>query len=192
MTLITNPIDDPEAYDHFFIGNSQSPGLCEFDGACLAYLWDKKRGKGAKGATTTFTGVDIADAIKVQLRFWLGAQFDAWDAFRQILKYDPTRKTVTALDIQYPALQRLDINSVQCTYIGQEKRIDKSGLWAVEIRFIQYAPPPPVASVATPTTSQTTSTDAERAAAQAGNATPSAADAQQQEIAKLLAKAQAP
>jgi hypothetical protein len=191
-TIITDPISNPQAYDSFYIGGVQSPGLCDFKGGGIEYKWDTKAGKGASGGTSTFTGKEVNKDIICTLRFWLSSHFVAWDAFRALLKFDPTKKTVSALDIRYPALQRVGINSVQCVKIGAEERVHDSGLWAVKISFLEYNPVAAVAAVATPTSSTSSSATAEQAAAQAGNATTPASAQQLLEQLQLQQKAQTP
>jgi hypothetical protein len=106
MSFDSNPIDFPELWDTFSIVGTLSPGKCKFGKVKRKYQWDKKKGKGSKGESLTFTQIPSVE-VSVTLEFWTAAHFREWDEFLPLLKFDPTKKTVTAIEIYHPALADL-------------------------------------------------------------------------------------
>ena len=178
-----NPIANPQAWDFVTISGTNSPGLCEVSEWPRHHEWDIKKGKGTVGGTVTFVGRPPATG-KIKFLLWTAAHFTQWEAFRALLKYDPTKMAPQAVDIFYPSLADIDINSVVCEDIGNIVH-DGGQLYSIVCSFIEYFPPPPVAAVGTPTHATGTS-------GAPGTPPPPAQDAEQAEIAKLLAQAQAP
>lgn len=151
MSAVLDPITDPQSWDTCFVGPYESPGWCEVSGFERAYAFDIKKGKGAFGGTVTFVQRPPATG-QIKFWLWLPRHFDEWDDFMQALKYDPTKKTVTALDIYHPALAEIFITSVVCTSIGQLHR-ESGGYYSRVVKLLEYFPPPPVSAVSTPKTS---------------------------------------
>jgi hypothetical protein len=189
MPFALNPFDSPTAWDTFYVGGNLAPGLARVKGAGLRSEFDKKRGKGARGATLTYTGIP-ANEFKVQLRFWTRQHFADWDLFLPLLKYDPSKKAIQAVDVSYPALLDVGVTSAVCEFISQIEMIDEDKkIWAVELEFCQYLKPTANA-VGTPTTSSTSTTSPN--AKPTGTPVPTAQDAQQAEIDRLLKQAMGP
>lgn len=156
-SVVTNPIDNPELYHSVRIGGQLSPGYCKVSGFKRAHEWDVKKGKGAKGANITFVQRPPA---KGSITFYLG-WFDAngigggdhfaeWDLFLPLLKYDPTKKAPQAVDIFHPALARVDITSVVTENVGVEEDVG-DGLYAIQVDFLEYFPPPAKNATGSPT-----------------------------------------
>lgn len=183
---VLNPIDNPQVYDVIKLGTMTSPGLCVVSGFKRQQTWDKKLGKGTKGGTSTLTGLPpVSGTIKFYL--WEARHWDEWELFRPLFKHDPTKKKVQAVDIYYPTLARIDITSVVCEDIGAEEP-EGLGKWSITATLLEYSPPAKKPVVGTPTGS---------GAGGGGKKPPGApldpiADAQQKEIARLLAEAQQP
>jgi hypothetical protein len=178
-TSILNPIENPEAWDVITIGGTESPGICTLSGFTRNAEFDVKKGKGSLGATVTFVQrPPIEGSIKFQL--WEPAHFEEWATFRKLLKYDPTKKAITALDIFHPALAEIDLKSVVCKSIGATSH-DGKQLYSVTCEFLEYAPPPKKSAVGSPAGSKSNGTGA------SGSGTPPdpILDAQQKEIARL-------
>lgn len=181
-----NPIANPQAYDTILIGGVENPGIVPpggISGFKREHEWDVKKGKGASGATITYVQRPPA---KGSIKFWLwnAAMFSDWEEFRPQFKYDPTKKNPQAVDIFHPTLADLDIKSVVCTSISALEH-DGYGLWTCTVELMEYFPPPKKSAVGTPSTSQTNTNPN-------ANVQPNAQDAQQAEIAALMAQASAP
>ena len=179
-----NPIEDPQAWDHIYVGQTKSP-LCKVTGFKRQYEWDKKTGKGTKGSTTTFVGQPAVNGT-VTFYLWRVQDFVAWAAFRKLLKYDPTKKNVEAIDIWYPSLADIDVKSVTTEEIGAIEH-EGQGMYSVTIALLEYLPPPKKSATSTPSGSKTT-----QKGTTPGTPTDPVADAQQKEIAELLKKAAEP
>lgn len=182
-----DPINNPQDWDYVIIGGTKSPGICKVSGFSRKNEWDIKKGKGTIGATLTYVGKPPAKG-KILWTLWRPEHFIQWQAFRPLLKYDPTKKNVVAVDIFYPSLDDLDIHSVVCEDLGG---IEHQGmqLYTIEAEFTEYFPPPKKSAVSTPDGSKATSTKK--------NTSPGAqpdpiSDAKQAEIAKLLQEAKEP
>ena len=202
MVIPLNPLDDAAAWDSAIVGAAASPGVIRSISGCgIDYKWDKKRGKGAQGATLTFTGEDPSTlTIVIAIGYYqfspseIRQQWADLATFIEELKYDGTKQNVQAVDISHPALAMVSITSVVCEHIGGPERVrDGDSEYNIKFTFTPYKPPPKKSATSSPTTSEpATAKGAETAAAAAGDAPKSAGDAQQDEIAALLAKAQAP
>ena len=187
MSGAVNPIDFPQAWDVVLVGGSDSPGVCKVGEFKRAHEFDVKKGKGTLGATITFVGRPPAKG-SVTFKLWTADHFTAWDNFRPLLKFDPTKKAIQAIDIYHPALADIDIHSVVTENIGSIVH-EGEGLYSIAVDFLEYFPPPKASAIGTPTGSSSTSS--------ANGSTPGTpadpvADAQQKEIANLLSQASQP
>lgn len=187
-----SPIAYPQWWDVVVIAGVTSPGLAIVGEWKRTHTWDVKKGKGTLGASLVFTQKPPAEG-PIEFQLWddgTGStghnHFAEWDAFIQLLKYDPTKKTAAAVSIWHPSLDFIDVSSVVTTKIGNP--IHKGeGLYSITIDFIEDYPVP--AKNATGTVS-TTKTTAGPPASAGGNPPPDAPDAYQQQIAALLQQAQ--
>ena len=179
----TNPIDNPQLWDVVIISGVQAPGIVEPFEFKRQHDWDVKRGKGTVGGTVTFVQKPPAEG-SIKFLLWTPEQFAAWDNFLPLLKYDPTKKTVTAVDIYHPSLDAIDVSSVVTTKIGNIIHEGKQ-LYSVTVDFLEYFPPPNAPAVGTPTSATGTNPNPPT-----GN-NPNANDEYQAQIAALLKQAQA-
>lgn len=177
-----DPITQPRAWDKIQIGGVDSPGTCTVSEFKRAHEFDVKKGKGTYGATITFVGRPPAKGT-VKFSLWAQDHFQEWKEFRKLLKYDPTKTTVTAIDIAHPSLRDIDITSVVTESIGNITPEGK-GMYSCTVEFLEYFPPPPKSAVSTPAGSKGGTSGG------AGSGDP-VADAQQAEIAALLKAATA-
>lgn len=180
-----NPIDYPQDWDVVRIGQAISPGICKVGEFKRAHEWDVKKGKGTLGATVTFVARPPAKG-SITFKLWTSAHFTAWDSFRPLLQYDPTKKSVQAVDIYHPSLADIGLTSVVTESIGNIVH-EGDQLYSITVEFLEYFPPPKGSAVSTPTGSRSTQS----------NTTPGApadpvADAQQKEIGELMKQAAAP
>lgn len=195
MAGLLSPIDNPQAWDVVKVGNTVSPGICMLSGFSRDNDFDKKKGKGTIGATLTFTGKPPVEGT-IKFILWDNGKvggtghdhFAEWSAFVPLLKYDPTKKTITAVDVFHPSLANIDATSFVCTKLGAvvQEGDPGQGLYSVTISLCEYHTPPKKSAVGTPTTSKSNATSGANAN------TASAQDAQQAEIAALMAQASSP
>lgn len=177
-----DPIANPQAWDVVRVGQATSPGCAVIGEIKRKNQWDVKKGKGTLGSTVTFVGRPPG-TVSVEFLLWLPSHFRAWDTFRPLLKYDPTKKSVQAVDVYHPSWADVDFKSVVTESIGSIVHKGK-GLYSITIEWLEYFPASKVSSVSTPSGSVGT---------QAGT-TPGAppdpiGDAQQRQIAALAKQA---
>lgn len=187
-----NPLDAPQVFDVVELGGIVSPGICRVKGFKRPNKWDTKVGKGVRGATSTLTQFPPTTGT-ITFLLWLPEHFVQWALFRPLFLYDPTKAKVQAIDIWYPTLLDLNINSVVCTDISAlEPASDPpDGLWVCTVSLLEYFPAKAKSAVGTPSGSQAQGSAAGANGSPAGTPPQSAPDAQQQEIGKLLKQAQA-
>lgn len=180
-----DPIANPVIWDFAIVGSVRTPGLCVVHEFKRKHEFDVKKSKGVYGATITFVGRPPAQG-SMTFKLWQSQHFADLKDFLPNLKYDPTKSTVTAIDIYHPSLDLIDIRSVVCESIRNP--INEGGqLWTCGIELLEYYPPPPVSAVATPTTS-TPDTDPDKP----GELPDSVGDANDKQIQSLLTQAQQP
>jgi hypothetical protein len=192
-----DPIANPQAWDAILVAGHQSPGVCFLSGFKREQVFDKKKGKGTKGNTLTYVqGPSVEGTIKFLL--WdngTGAtghnHFAEWDAFVPFLQYDPTKKKVQAIDLFHPALAAISATSFVCEEIGACEQEGEPGqqLYSITIKLCEYYPPSKSSAVGTPSTSVAGTVPGGGAGVPANT---NAQDAQQQQIAALMAQASAP
>ena len=183
-----NPIDNPQIWDVIRLGQAISPGICKVGEWKREHQWDVKKGKGTLGGTVTFVGRPPAKG-SITFKLWTPDHFAEWDLFRPLLKFDPTKKTVSAIDIYHPSLADIDIHSVVTETIGNVVH-EGDQLYSITVDFIEYFPPPKAAAVGTPSGSK--SAKSTTGSNSTGKSDDPVADAQQKEIAALLKKAAEP
>ena len=146
--LTPDPFLYPEVWDYVVVAGVASPGVCKVSKAKRVYEWDKKKGKGALGETSTFVQKP-AVAFTLTFQFWTSAQIAAWDSFMLLLEYDPTKEAVQAVEILAAALARLGVAAVVTDSIGEMEHLGK-GLFQVEVDVHEYAAVPKSSAVSTP------------------------------------------
>ena len=182
---ILNPFDNPRAWDTLRIANVTSPGLVTLSGFKRANEWDIKKGKGSVGGTLTFVQRPPAKGT-FTFRLWLREHFTDWDTFQDLFEFDPSKTTITAVDIYHPALAKVKLKSLVTENIGAIEYSGK-GKYTVVVDVIEYLPPPKKSVVQTPSTSKYTQGDNIP-----GKSQDPVADKQQQAIADLLKEAGKP
>ena len=179
--MSANPLLVPEAFDTIVIGGEYMPGLAKVGKPKRSFKWDKKEGPGTQGDSLTYRGSRLVDFV-IDLTFWESEQIDEWDAKQPGLEPDP--RSVRALDVVHPVLERLKVRAIVVAEIGGlEDR--GAGEWGVQIGINEYKAPPKVNASGSPNGSKSSS-------GKGGNAAPTALSAQEQEIARLLAEAKKP
>lgn len=186
MSALLSPIQFPETWDVLFIGQKMSPGvISKVAGFERTYDWDVKKGKGTVGATTTFVGKPPSEG-SFTFQLWTDTHFELWNEFVLLLKYDPTKNTVSAVDAYHPALVGSDITSLVTQKISPVLHVG-GGLYEVTVSFLEYFPAPKKNATGTPDGSKTT-----QKGTTPGDPPDPVADAQQAEIRRLLQQASAP
>jgi hypothetical protein len=193
---ILSPLANPTAYDVVVVGGVTSPGVCFLSGFKRIQGFDKKIGKGTIGVTPTMT---TSPPCYGHIKFVLWDdgvasktgvnQFANMGPFLAQLKYDPTKQNIKAIDVYHPSLAAIDAVAFVCEELGALEQEGEPGqqLYSLTIKLSEYKPPPPQAAVSTPsTTISNTGTD------KAGPPPDPIGDAQQAQIANLLAKAAQP
>lgn len=186
MPDILNPFDNPTAFDKVRVGQVLSPGLCTISGFKRKHDFDRKKGKGSAGETITFVQLPAAEGT-LTFTFWDRESYNAWPAFAPLFKYNPAKKEPTPIDIFHPWLAEIDIASVVATSVSAREHKGK-GRYEVTVDLLEYRPPPAKSIVSTPTGSKSNAVPAPGV----GSNPDPIADAQQKEIARLLAEAQKP
>ena len=179
-----SPFVNSAAWDVIVVGGVTCPGYCKLDKVARKNEFDRKKGKGTQGETLTYVQKPAAE-IKVTFYLWTTAHFVSWDSFRQLLKYDPTKKSVEAIEIYHPALADLEIHSVVTASLGVINHEGK-GLFTVEVDLIEYFPPAKKSATSTPDKSNS-ATDPKSTPGNTGNDAQSQLDAENR---ALLAEAQ--
>lgn len=179
-----NPFRNAEQWDVLECGGDVSPGMCKLSGFSRASGWEKKKGKGAKGTTLTLNEFPPCSGT-VTFYLWLEEHFVAWGTFRGRFMYDPTKKPATAVDVYHPSLADIDCLKVVCEDIGAIEPVGQ-GMYKITVKLCEFHPPPKKSAVSTPKTS------ADKSGSKAGGSGDPVADAQQEEIKRLLAEARKP
>jgi hypothetical protein len=129
-----NPYQEPVNY--IVLEGKKSPGLADVAGAGTPRNWEERQGYGLSGATLWFTGLGLAN-FTVTIKLYSVADWDAWHAWKPVVKRVPFGRIPKALDIRHPLLDELEIKSVVVTNVHQPKQVE-DGVWAIEIEFKQY------------------------------------------------------
>jgi hypothetical protein len=159
VTSVLDPLSSPQDWDTVSIGGVPSPGICKLSGFKREFGWQQKRGKGARGSTVTLNEYPAAEG-KITFQLWTSDHFQQWADFRALFKYDPIKKTVSAVDIYHPSLADIDVTSVVCKDIGAIEH-QGEGLFTIEVNLIEYNPPPKASAVSTPDNSKAASPTAQ-------------------------------
>ena len=118
--------------------------------------WDKKKGKGQKGATLTLT---TAPPVDGEIAFQLVAGFDAqgrpstdfedWDTFvKGALAIVPEKQAAQGLPISYPGFASIGLVAVVVEDYSAPEHVGK-GLYIATIKLCEWQKPPPVSIVST-------------------------------------------
>lgn len=188
--LYANPFVDPDAFDFCVIAGTKSMGILKWNGAVRKYVWDKKQGAGAQGATLTYRGWDLSDGIKFQFLMWKREQIDfCYSVFIPLLQYDATKANPKPVNIQHPTLMANDVFAVVTQEIGD---LTPAGnmLFTLDVALSEYRPPAKKNATSTPNGSATSKP---RAGSRGGSSSilgnkPTAQDAQDAEIQRLVAE----
>lgn len=189
MTLSLGGLDPfryPEEWQAIYIAGHKSPGLAIVKNASRGNEWDVKRGKGAKGATITYTG-DVPAEFSVEIQLWKPQHYADWLSFQTLLAYDASKKKIQAIQISHPSLATQQITAVVTKKVTcPEQR--EPGLYIVTIDFLEFRVPKANAT-GTPNGAPPAPPPGGKVV---GDTPDPVGDAQQKQIKALLAEAEAP
>ena len=183
-TFSTNPLRNPADFDVLIVAGVPNPGIVKITGFDRTFGWDVKKGKGTKGATITLTEFPPAEG-SAEFYLWTDDHFDQWTSFRDLFRYDVSKRLAPAVDVYHPWLADLNINSVVCKKISPVTDSGKK-LFVVKVDLLEYWPPPKAAATSTPSGSKTGSGGKN---GPPGKVVDPVEAAKQAEIARLLAEA---
>jgi hypothetical protein len=151
-TPTLNPIGSSNLWHGFTLKGVLSPGTIPkggIKGFKRSWGWDKKKGKGTQGATLTLTSAPVCEGT-ITIQLFTVADFTAWDAFvANVLSIQPEQQKTSGLDIYYPAFSSIGLTTVVVESYSPPEHKGK-GLYEVEIKLIEWSPPPAVNVTSTP------------------------------------------
>lgn len=153
LEVIPNPsVAGAQIDDQVYVNGVKSPGVCFLTGFNRNQGFDVKTGKGTEGATITMVKKPPIEG-DIKFLIWTQDQFEAWTVFRTLLKYDPTKKSVTPISVYHNSLTDIDAFQFVCGDIGAYEIEGEpgQGLYSITIHLIEYFPVPKKASIGTPT-----------------------------------------
>jgi hypothetical protein len=146
-----NPIQFAEASHVVWLGNVPSPGVIMVNGIEGFHRktdWDKKKGKGAKGATSTVVQEPPAEGSFTFL-LWEPQHWDEWAAFIPLLKISPDKSNVQGISIYHPSIADLGISSVVVDEVGPILHRGRA-MYTRKLYLHEWQSPPAVSIVQTP------------------------------------------
>ena len=143
---MTNPVDNPEAYDVLVLAGLESPGICKLTVPTRETGWDQQQGKDGSAGESVQNGTK---GLEIQCEFYLWKDpatgidhFAEWDSFVLLLK-EPTKKnSPKALDIYHPSLENKGISSV-VVKSWSNPQPDGVGGGTAKVVFLEYLPSKP-------------------------------------------------
>lgn len=147
-----DPIRDPASWDKIKVAGVYNPGRASVGQFKRKWIFDEKKGKGQPRAKLTFTGAYLARGV---IKFFLmtGPDFNGgtftdlqdWVGFAELFNYDPTKSTVTAVEIEHPSLQMIKgLRAFVCEEISNPVQVYEGDcLYMIEVALIEWAPDPP-------------------------------------------------
>jgi hypothetical protein len=146
-----SPIKYANAWMRFDLNGVTSPGTIPrggIRGFKRATGWDKKRGKGTKGATLTLKDQPPAEG-SITLQLFTTQEFADWDNFvATVLSIPADKQKAEGLSIWHPALQSVGITNVVIESFSPPDHQGK-GLYHVVIELYEWQQPPAVSVVST-------------------------------------------
>lgn len=142
MPRMPNPIDDPDLYNVFTLGDATSPGLIQdISGHDSKVNWDVKGATGQQGASTTLKDIPLRTP-KIVIYLSDEEDFAAWDNFRPVIESTVVGTAPKALEVYHPDLAAQGITSVVKANISGPKHDSKGGqTYTIELQ--EYRPPKP-------------------------------------------------
>lgn len=165
-------IDDPQAWDTFYISGYPTPGIADVTAGDRARRIDVKKKPGVDGATVTVLGYDPC-TVKLRLKLWTADQWAAWLFLKQKLlvqqqdqqSIDPATGDIVTVaspssapvpyDCRHPALASIGVTSLLLSKIMAPKFSGPGGYATIELEWIEfYGQSATQGASSTPTASQ--------------------------------------
>lgn len=147
-----DPIQFSNYWSRFLLAGVTSPGTIPrggIRGFKRETGWDKKKGKGVKGAYLTLTTQPPCEGT-IALQLFTAADFASWDDFvARALSIAPEKQKSTGLSIYYPGFSSIGLTAVVVKNYSPPEHQGKS-LYVVTIELIEWSQPPAVSIVSTP------------------------------------------
>ncbi len=147
MTLVA-PDDDPESWDTVTVGGRRWPGQARVSDCKRSWDWEKKKGKGSDGATTSLQGGDLAEP-KITFKLWKGWDgltrcdyFAAWDQYKGVFETTVADKNQVALTVLHPQFVHNKIRGVVMKEMG-DIVVASDGSATVTVALIEFRKPTP-------------------------------------------------
>ena len=148
---VINPLENAGDFDAIYIGGTRSPGVIAvngIEGFRRKTKWDKKLGKGSKGAVSTLTQEPPAEG-RITFLLWLPHHWDDWATFLPLLQYTPDKGAEQAVSVYHPELYALGISALVTEEIGLITHLGR-GRYERIVQFHEWQQPPAVSIVETP------------------------------------------
>lgn len=146
-----NPIKYANAWMRVSINGLQTPGTIPrggMRGFKRATGWDKKMGKGTKGATLTLKSAPPVEG-EITLQLFTPKDFEDWDNFvAQVLSIAPEKQKAEGLTIWHPRFQSIGLTTVVVESYEPPDHMGK-GLYHATISLIEWQQPPAQSVVST-------------------------------------------
>lgn len=133
-----NPIEEPT--DFAVVAGQRTPGLCDVKKAGSPRRWDKRRGYGLSGSTLVYRGTDLGE-FSLCLRLYTVDDWNAWHAFKGVVRRPEAGRRATALDIVHPQLAEVDITSAVVLDVLAPVQTSPEGEWTIEIPMQEFRRP---------------------------------------------------
>lgn len=145
----SNPISNPGLYNAITIGSVRWPPpgeetRVEVSGASSLRNWEKvasgglNASQGLDGVTIKYTGAGIAE-FTVKFYVWEPHHFDYFEsAVRPLFGKPRPAVKPQAYPIEYPELQKLQIDRVVIVEVGMLEIADPTGLWFYPVKFLEH------------------------------------------------------
>lgn len=149
-----NPFRDPLAWDSieidgFEIGPRNGEIRAIVEEADLKNEWDRKKGKGVKGETSTLTQQPAIDVV-VNFEIWGTTGVELWHRLVYKFRHHVGPNLTKVFAIEHPRLLQVGVSSVCLDHIIP-LRANRGGLHTAGFKCHQFFPPPPVSITSTPT-----------------------------------------
>lgn len=145
MTFV-GPTLDPDAWSKPVITGKRWRGDCRVDGCDRANDWEKKKGKGTDGATTTYQGADLAEP-KITFIMWRGFDglefvdyFTEWAEYKKLFEMPAGTKDPVALVIEHPQFALAKIKGCVVKKVGDLK-VFPGGRGECTVEFLEFRKP---------------------------------------------------
>ena len=144
-----NPFQSAEAYHHFKIGETNSPGIVvSVDGWDNEWDWDEKKGKGTKKASVTHTGQKLSEG-SFTVAIWTAQQWADWESFYSLIGYNTDKKPAGAFNLYYPTVSVLGVIAVVTRKVTRPMHAGK-GRYVSTFSFKEWVPEPKKNATNTP------------------------------------------